>query len=61
MRGYEIIVRIAADVWLQRHEAIDALVEEATQGIAAIPEIDRSYVKYVQAFNIWNTEAQLIE
>jgi hypothetical protein len=44
--GYDIILWLDADLWVQEPDCIDMLVPEAARfGIAAVPEIDRGYAK----------------
>lgn len=57
--GYDIIVSLDADLWVQEIDCIDMLVTEAARfGMAAVPEIDRGYFKFVEGFHAWNVEAQ---
>src|SRR5262249_41153227 len=61
-RDYDVALWLDADVWVQEPDAIEMLVSEAARhGIAAIPEVDRSYFKLTQAFYVWNLEAQIAE
>jgi hypothetical protein len=60
--GYDIILWLDADLWVQEPDCIDMLVPEAARfGIAAVPEIDRGYAKFTEAFHFWNIEAQVVE
>jgi len=60
--GYDIIIWLDADLWVQEPDCIDMLVPEAARfGIAAVPEIDRGYAKFTEAFHFWNIEAQRVE
>jgi hypothetical protein len=60
--GYDIIVWMDADLWVQEIDCIDMLVAEAARfGMAAVPEIDRGYFKFTQGFHVWNLEAQVMQ
>ncbi|HEY7300337.1 MAG TPA: hypothetical protein VH684_20785 [Xanthobacteraceae bacterium] len=61
-KDYEVALWLDADVWVQDPQAIEMLVSEAARfGIAAVPEIDRSYFKFVGGQHVWNLEAQVTE
>jgi hypothetical protein len=55
--GYGVYAWIDADAWVQQAEAVLDLFEAAGRGgIAAVPEIDRHYLKFTSGFGIWVVE-----
>lgn len=55
--GYDCYLWIDSDAWVQDSHVIDDLVRWAQQqGCAAVPEVDRSYVKFKDKPRIWEAE-----
>ena len=58
VRGYEVIVWLDADTWVQQPAAVLELVEEARRhGMAGVPEVDRGYFKFTEGNHVWDIEA----
>jgi hypothetical protein len=57
VRGYDVILWIDADAWAQHPPAVVELAEQAWRyGMAAVPEVDRGYFKFVDGVNVWDIE-----
>jgi hypothetical protein len=58
--GYEVYLWLDADTWVQQPEAVEHLIFAAAQGgLAASPEVDRSYVKFTTGRDLWEHESQV--
>jgi len=58
--GFDVYGWLDADTWVQRPEAVELLLSCAGRGgLAAVPEIDRSYAKFVNNPLAWEFEAQV--
>ena len=58
VRGYDVILWLDADTWAQHPPAVIELAEEAGRhGMAAVPEVDRGYFKFVEGVHAWDIEA----
>ncbi len=58
--GADILVWVDADAWFQDASAVAELVHEASgTGMAAVPEVDRGYFKFVEGFRVWDAEARM--
>lgn len=56
--GFDILMWMDADTWVQDVSAIHEMIAEArTHGIAAVPELDRGYFKYrAEGKHVWQME-----
>jgi predicted O-methyltransferase YrrM len=55
--NHDLYLWLDADTWLQRPEAIANLVDATTPGtLAAVPEVDRSYLKFTRHPGLWMQE-----
>jgi hypothetical protein len=59
--GYGIYHWIDADIWIQRPEAVlEMLAAAESKALVAVPEVDRSYFKFVKAPHAWLAEQQAL-
>lgn len=59
--GYEVIIWLDADTWIQVPNCLYELADEALHyGMAAVPEVDRGYFKFVEGFHAWNAETKAV-
>jgi hypothetical protein len=57
--GHDVILWLDADTWAQHPPAVLELAEEAGRhGMAAVPEVDRGYFKFVEGGHVWDVEAE---
>jgi hypothetical protein len=60
--GYDVYCWLDADTWVQQPEALEHYVNAAARGgLAASPEVDRSYYKFSSNFEAWETQARIAE
>lgn len=59
--GYGRYLWMDADTWVQSSDAIDVLFDAAdAEGFAAVPELDRTYLKYRADPRIWLAERECV-
>ena len=53
----DVLVWMDADAWAQQPEGVLEIVSEAARhGMAAVPEVDRGYFKFVRGYHVWELE-----
>ncbi len=58
--GYDVYCWLDADTWVQLPQAVEQLLAAAARGgLAASPEVDRSYVKFISRPGVWQLEADI--
>jgi len=58
--GFDVYCWLDADTWVQQPNAIELLLVCAARGgLAAVPEIDRSYTKFVSNPSVWQLESEV--
>jgi predicted O-methyltransferase YrrM len=59
--GFDVYCWLDADTWVQRPEAVELLLTIAGRGgLAAVPEIDRSYSKFINNPLAWEFEEKVL-
>jgi hypothetical protein len=58
VQGYDVILWLDADTWAEHPPAVVEIAEQAWRhGMAAVPEVDRGYFKFVDGVHVWEIEA----